>query len=406
VVAAPSSAAIEATPVGRFEEEAAHVMARIRREFGRLIEALPGSPRRAGDVQRILGVDKALGWQIFRVGTEAQPLEAAPLIPRPAPMAKALRAASERGVPPAVIAAARDAADAFERLVERHAGDRGSFDAMARGLQDGSAEQIHLKERRAAFRANSSIWGLSALASYSCITYHDGERAGTQDSTLVIGHAGLRKLRPGVNASIGYQWSVRKSTDTSGGVGVRVTPNRGAEFLEQFSTRPLPPLVTREIEPGAMETAFQLEGVGRSGAITYFVRHIARAASDDKSAGWWGGNMLCRVPTEVGVYDVMIPCGWCDPSTATVTVYGNLQDVSRVVQRNEADRLPVAGVISHLGNDLDRLQTPVVPRCPEMIAAVLRGMGWERTRFDLYRCVVQYPILHAGVATRIEGASR
>lgn len=387
-----------------FRREASEVMGRVCRAIGQLIEHLPGPIRRAADVQRILAVDKALGWQLFRVGSGADPLSAGPHVPRPAPLAKALRAAARCGVPPLVISEAGQAAEAFEALVGRHAGDRGAFDAMARSLAPDDADQIHLKDRRAAFRANSNIWGINAVASYSCVVYQPGRQAGMEDSALIIGQVGLQKLRPSANFSVGYRWSVYKSEGPTGEVRTRVAAQPDAEFVEAFSTSPLPGLRTREVEPGVMEATLELSGIGRSGAVTYFVRHIARAASDHATPSWYGGNSICRVPAEVGVYDVMIPRGWCDPSTAGVTTFGNLQDWKRVASRNPADRLPCAAAISHLGDDIGRLQTPVVPRCPEMIREVLRGLGWEQTRYDIFRCMVEYPILHTGVATKFDAA--
>jgi hypothetical protein len=391
-----------AADLGHFEQEAAEVLSRVCRSIGQVIEQLPGPIRRAADVQRALGIDKALGWQLFRVGGGTDPINAGPHVPRPAPLAKALRAAARCGVAPETIDEAAEAAAEFERLVDRHAGDRGSFDAMARGLAPDGADQVQLKDRRAAFRANSNIWGINAVASYSCVAYHDGEKAGTEDSVLVIGQVGVQKLRAGAKFSVGYQWSVYKSTQGGNDARTRVESQRQADFLESFSTTPLPGLQTREVEPGLMEATLELRGVGRSSAVTYFVRHVARAASEHSSPSWYGGSSTCRLPVEVGISDVLIPRGWCDPATATVVTYGNLQDVRRVGARDPADRLPCAGTIVHLGQDIGRLQTPVVPRCPEMILDVLRTMGWDRTQYDVFRCVMEYPILHAAVATRVD----
>jgi hypothetical protein len=389
-----------------FEGEAALVMSRVRRAFGRMIESLPGPPRRAGDLQRILGVDKALGWQIFRVGSGADPIGVGPYVPRSGPLAKAIRAAAARGVDKATIHEVEEAAAAFEGLVARHAGDRGAFDAMARGLQAESAGQVHLKDRRAAFRANSNLWGLNAQASYSCLIVHGGQREGTEDSMLIVGHAGIQKLRPNVKVCFGYTWGVRRSTNSGTGVGAPVAASQLAvDFIGGFSTQPSPSLSTREIAPGRMESTFTLTGVGRSHALTYFVRHIARAASERSDATWWGANNICRVPSEVSVHDILIPVGWSDPSTAAVATFGNLQEVERVRDRDQNDRMPCDDTLAHLGQELDRLRTPDVPRCPEMIAEVLREAGWDATRFDLYRCVVQYPILQAGVASRVDAAA-
>jgi hypothetical protein len=401
----PTAGPDGSSDLGHFEQEAGDVLRRVCRAIGQVIEQLPGPIRRAADVQRALGVDKALGWQLFRVGSGSDPINAGPHLPRPAPLAKALRAAARCGVSTETIDEASDAAAEFERLVERHAGHRGAFDAMARAIATGNDEQVHLKDRRAAFRANSNIWGINALASYSCLVYHDGEHAGTEDSVLVVGQVGLHKLRPSAKFSVGYQWSVYKSTGGVNDTRTRVAAQREVEFLEAFSTSPLPVLRTREVEAGVMEATLELRGVGRSSAVTYFTRHIARAASEHSTPSWYGGNMTCRIPVELCISDILVPRGWCDPTTASVSVYGNLQDVRRVGARDPADRLPCAGVLAHLGQDIGRLQTPVVPRCPEMIADVVRGMGWEGETYDVFRCAVEYPILLAGVATRVDAAS-
>jgi len=103
---------------------------------------------------------------------------------------------------------------------------------------------------------------------------------------------------------------------------------------------------------------------------------------------------------------MLVPEGWSHPGTVQVATYGNLRDCDRAWNRSDADHIPVTETIAHVGQDLDRLQTPLIPNCPAMIGEVLRGLGWEKTRFDLYRCVVQYPILHAGVATRVDAIGR
>jgi hypothetical protein len=379
------------------------VLGRVCRAVGQVIEHLPGPIRRAADLQRVLGVDRALGWQLFRVGT-GDPIEAGPHVPRPAPLNKALLAAARRAVPASIIEEARQAAAEFESLVDRHAGDRGAFDAMARGLAADNDGQVHLKDRRAAFRANSNIWGLNALASYSCLVFHDSQAAGKEDSVLVVGHVGVQKIRPAIRMSLGYQWGVYRSEQV-GGPRVRISAQREVAFLEAYSASPLPNMTTREIEPGLMEASLELGAVGRSGAVTYFARHIAREASDHTAPSWWGGNMTCRVPAEVMVQDVLIPVGWSDPSTASATAFGNLQDIRRLVARDPGDRLPCACEMVCLGQDLARLHTPAVARCPDMIADAIRSMEWEGTRFDIFRCVVEYPVLHTSVATRVDSAN-
>src|SRR5215471_17592285 len=112
-------------PGTELRDDVAAALPRLCRAFGRLIECLPGSVRRAADVQRALGLDKALGWQVFRLGSAADPIGAGLFVPRPAPLARVLAAARRCGVPEEAVVDAAETVAAFERLVERHAGDRG-----------------------------------------------------------------------------------------------------------------------------------------------------------------------------------------------------------------------------------------------------------------------------------------
>lgn len=405
----PKAAVVEVQPLpeaevaalGRFEDEAKVVLSRIRKAFGHLIGAL-GPVKTAGDVQRALKIDKALSWQLFRLGTVADPIEAGADLPRAVPMGKAMLAGASAGIPAGVLAEAREAYAQFERLVREHAGTRGSFDVMVRGLRSDDA-QVHLRERRNAYRSNSSIWGVQALAKLNCLIIHPAEDGQVEDSVLVTGHVGLRKLRPGAQVVIAARsatWEADGSVPS--GCGERsAIDRRKVDVLEEFSTRPLPPLATRQPEPGVMETTIEVGNIGNSGELTYFMRDISRAAGR-RPQELWGSTSVTRLPAETLVMDMLVPQGWSDAATARVTTYGNLRDCDRAWNRNDADRIPVTEVITYLGRDLDRLQTPLIPRCPELVAHVLGSMGWDRTRFDLYRCVVQYPILHAGVATRVD----
>lgn len=53
---------------------------------------------------------------------------------------------------------------------------------------------------------------------------------------------------------------------------------------------------------------------------------------------------------------------------------------------------------THPGNSIERLPAPVFTRYTELIRAVLRDLAIEDARFDVYRCRVQYPTLHACMA--------
>jgi hypothetical protein len=49
---------------------------------------------------------------------------------------------------------------------------------------------------------------------------------------------------------------------------------------------------------------------------------------------------------------------------------------------------------THLGAGIGAMETPDVPRYPEMIHSVLTEAGWIGTTFDIYHVRVRYPIMH------------
>jgi hypothetical protein len=365
--------------------------------MGRVFDGLPEPVRGAADVQRVLNVDRALGWQLFRLVSATDPLSIGADVPRPAPVAKALRNAEAKGVASAVINEARTSFEEFERLVERHAGDRASFDCMARGLAE---EAVATKERRAAYRANAAIWGVQAQTYYSLAAMHLSEDGQSEDGATVRGYFGLRKLRSRVPEHVLHQFRTFWST-TAKGLG-ETTPaaRRSVEVMERFSDRPAPPLRYREVEPGRMEVSLNTDVVGRAGEVTYLLREVARSVCPHLPMTWWGSWCPGRIPTEVLVSDMLVPAGWSDSASIQVGVYSNIDD--RAALQREEDRLAITETVAHLGQDFAALRTPYVPRCPEIAQELCRQMGWGKTRFDIYRCVVQYPVLSSGLVMRVE----
>lgn len=375
--------------------------------FGRFVEALNNPVHRAADLQRNLGVDKVLGWQIFRVWSAPDPLQAAPFVPTPGPLARALKAGAERGVPSGVIDDVAAACGDFESLVERHAGDRGSFESMIAGLGHAGGPSA-IRDRRAAFRASSRLWGVLAHAQVSCMIVAPGERPGHEDSALVTGYVGVQQLRPGVRFRVSSRSRLIHEPTAAGPTALpaRETPSDAEPWCDQagdlglisdYCTRPLPSFVTRKTEGGVFETNLEFNGVGRAAALTYFMRRVVRSWSSS-GAPSYHNSVISRAPTEVLIVDQLLPVGWTDPASAHVGVYGDLANLERGWDRNEADRLPISETNTHLGNSIERLHTPDFPRYTEMIRAVLRDLAMEKVRFDVYRCRVQYPVLHACVA--------
>jgi hypothetical protein len=77
-----------------------------------------------------------------------------------------------------------------------------------------------------------------------------------------------------------------------------------------------------------------------------------------------------------------------------VTTHGELTTLENLVRQVPNLELPIKETPQYLGTDLAALNTPALPRYAEMMEQLIGHMGWRGTEFDIYRCVVRYPILH------------
>src|SRR5947207_3498278 len=154
------SSASPAASSTAFPAEAHDVLRRLRRAVAEMFDHVPGGIAKSRDVQKLFGVSTKLSWQIFKLAGPGDALSLAPHVPKEAAMRRVLDGAQKFGVAARLINEVRAAYSAFEELIETHAGDRTSFESMARGLSGANdAGQSDLQHRKAIFRGHSHFWG-------------------------------------------------------------------------------------------------------------------------------------------------------------------------------------------------------------------------------------------------------
>ncbi len=384
---------------GEHLRQAAAVLVDLRDAVRRLVDSSPVPIRRAADLSRTLEVDAPLGWQVFRLAIATDPFAAVPYIPRAGSMDKVLRHAAERSFDGAAIEAARLAFDRFEEAIRRIAGGRGNFDAMVAALGREASGLIEVRHRGAAFRANTHVWGLSADTDHRVAVWHPGSWPGSEHVLSIFGKVNLRQLRPDAVLCL------RSSVVTDEG-GASVHAFRTLSLVEGFGSDP-PPAIEVVRDPDAVRQVVRPAGVGSAGAITFFIHELARDWNEGRAQTSWGLRCLVNVPCKVMILDMLVPRGWSAPATARLTTHGSLSNPASVVENAEPFLLPTRETVRHLGagqQGLEAMHTPEVPRCPEMIRAMLRRVEWEGAAFDVYRCRIRYPILHSMVALVVGAA--
>jgi hypothetical protein len=375
-----------------FEAHAEAVLSELRHAFAALVSAAGTPVRRAVDLQRALDVDAPLAWRVYRVATSADPLLAAPLIPRLSPLRQLLEAAERRGLPASIIARTDAAIAAYIRLLETHAGDREALDTMIAGLRPEEAEQIDAKTRRSAFKLNARIWGMQAATTASLFVLHPTDDPATLGIAVVSGYMSLHAVRPDV--PLIARISARLDID---GEGRQIV--RPENQLEEFCT---PGIEYRHAtdDDGKVSTRIYAAGIGRQSAINTFA--LSRGTAPLRDADDINVNEIVGTPSEMAHLELLAPAGLTDPKTARMTVYGRRSGIEKVHERRPIDRMPLREPVVHHGVLTDVAPETDIPRWPELVRRTLEVIGVYGTQFDVYRCRVPYPVLHTLISLEVD----
>lgn len=400
-----------------FEEASGSMLRELQGALGAMVSRLPGKNARAVDLQRALGIDKKLGWQLFTFVSAAHPLEEIANVPSAASMRRIIQAAARRKVPASVTQGAATAFERFEAFVVENGADRSELVSLARGLSADIDPQHELKIRRDLFRGTAHVWGVQVGTVVRTGVIHPSTagRGGSEDALVVVGYIGLQRLRRGapvaIAASIGVHNEPAEGTSGGGareGTGIGASTPAGhrinaMKVLEEYSSRPLPDMLARADSDGSIETELMFPPSGRAGAISLFTAQHIASAWEGKQAEE-GLNTLVKLPAKTYVSELLVPAGRTDPGTARVSVYGRRGAVERVHDLRAVDLLPQRETITYLGALDGPPELAEAPRHAEAVRHMLREQGWDGTRFDVYRCTVRYPVLHTMIRVAVDVA--
>jgi hypothetical protein len=362
----------------------------------------------------VLNIDKKLGWRVFKLVQGSDLFTAAQHVPGTAGVRIFLQAANERGVPTRLTESVARAVKEFDRLIEVHAGDRASLEMMMSGYAKRGRRQGDLMHRKAAFRANSYLWGVQAKTHLKADFLHPSDAPGRFDIASVRGFVGFRRIR----ADVPWVIARARCTDDSGKLRngfVREpleppedvsVPTGGVPLLRRFCTKPLPEIRRVDGPHGFVEDELVEGPVGDTAAITCIIGEVAReVASYYRDARNRYGRLTARMrtPCEVLLFDQFVHEGMFGPILPDMLVYSDLHSGPDIpLEQRSRDRLPMVESVDYLGKGASVIHTPDVPGYADMARYVFERLGWDGERFDVYRIRIQYPIIPSTVAMRHE----
>lgn len=391
-------------PSQTLDAEATVVLARLRDGLAAVIAAQSGGEvRKAADLHKVLKLDRALAWSLYRVATASHPLDAGPYVPGNAPMKRFLQTAQQAGTPDHLIESVRGAFEDFEGMVERHAGDREAFESMIVHSDTSRREAADLKHKREAFRSNGHLWGVQSRAVLITSIVHPGASPGTFDIAMIRGHVGLRQLRPETPTHTSIRWKNLKDGDTPDHAERPIEPSGvvsgGVSLLQEFCSKPLPRFRTIPDQDGYTRAELLSEGVGNSAAINFFMGTVIRNGhspfpNKDSLVGFVN---RVRRPTEAFLLDVFVHRSlWSGPGPLVRICSGDGGGTEGTASW-DAESLPIQERITEIDRGIDAVHTQDVPRYREMIEHAAGCLKWNPREFRIFRCRIEYPIIHSVV---------
>jgi hypothetical protein len=396
------------------EQDTMGAMRSLRSALSKLIEAIPGASqiRKPADLQRALNVHAKLAWQVHKIATSTNPLSEVGNVPGPAAMARFLDAAITHGVRKSSVTAVQDALTAFEHTVKNHAGERHAFESIVSGLHEQGSEQIDLMHKRAAFKANSHLWGVQARTRLTTHILHPSAEPEMVDVALIRGVVGLKRLR----RETPFILTRKKVTDNEGVIlpSALTEPldphgagGQGVSFMTEFCTQPLPRIRNVTDSEGWLRTEILTNGVGNAGAISAIVGEVDRRA-DTRYRREHNERMNFRIhvrtPFETVLADLIVRRGTYGetPIKPRALTYSGLYGTHPNIHHPNDEVLSPDEPVTYLGRGAAVLSTPAVPRYEEMVGFAFKRLGWDLEEFDVWRCRVEYPVMPSSVVVQFD----
>ena len=389
--------------------ETQRVMHEARAACAALLAVLPGSHgapqiRSASDLQRALGIRATVAWQLYRLAKASDPLREIDTVPGPVAVKRMIEAGRKRGVSAALLAQLQSAVEAVDAFARTHAGSRKALHSMITSLGTGADDAINLLLRRAAFRANSQIWGLQARACLWSTTYFPGDSSDRICAMSLRGPIGVKRLRIDATYIVSGYIAFEQETETPQAepLGTQVDGDSpDPRLLVPFCTTPLPRVSTTLSDGNRVVTEMPPGLMGNQTASTIILADVTRGSRwrHDEEQPSIVNSMGVATPFEVLVIDTLFHREMFRRLTPRPRVFGRhaLPLGIKPQVYTAADTIPMAVHASYLGCGPACMETADIPRYGEMYEHACAKAGLDPTEFDVYRCTVEYPILHAHV---------
>jgi hypothetical protein len=394
-----------------FEVHVRGVTQRVRTALADVLASVGADSTKPQSISKQLGLDKSLAWKAARIVTEADPFAAIPRLPGRSGVRILISSLEVAGAPAAMVQEFREAMEAFDAMVDTHAGSRETLQMMLASVSPEGQRERDEVHRKLAYEGNRAIWGVQARVHLGVhLLAPASARAGWLDTGTISALVDFRRLRPQV------PWSVAQMHlfDDQG----RPTPPSGYEpidsrvgsseppVMRDFCSASLPPLRMQQTNRGTTRIQVSEGRVGLTGTATCVMGWMHRTsvpmhATPQDSVG----DLIVHVntPAELLIHDLVVHRSLDIARTAKALVYSQIPgEPCYPVDGRELGTLPVEGEMLDLGDGLINLMTPEVPRHRAMLEMGAARMGHPLSEFRGLRLKLAFPVVPTTCVFRID----
>ncbi|MCB9854098.1 MAG: hypothetical protein H6818_00310 [Phycisphaerales bacterium] len=384
-----------------FESHVVAVLGRLRAAFAELFQAVGADATRPQDVARDFGLNRTMTWKISKVICEPDAAAAVGNLPGRAGLNIVLDTFKRSGAPVAILKEVRDALAAFDAMQEVHAGDRDTLEAMLGAMSGGpDAYQQLENQRKAAFRANSAIWGVQARLQVCVNMIAPSEDPDFVDLVWISGLIDFRRLRRDAVWAVA---STRKVDDEGKAIPTgkieSVDPaysgDDNAPLMGSFCSDPTPELRLNQGADGILRYELVEGPIGNTAAMTCIIGIFGRAfVRRTKVPGDTIGEHLARLytPAELLIHDLFVHKDITNAHDPTIHLYDQLPIAPPYpVCGRERSELPFAESVQALGHGSRSAVVPEFPRYGAIIDSACERLAWDPKAFLGFRFRLKYP---------------
>lgn len=396
----------------QFQELGALLKSRLSAVLGQV----GGTGIRPVALAKALRLDDSLAARVLRSVRASDPLSSLRELPAPQGLRLFLDAAAKHGADAVVRQAAAEAVARFDALLGELPLGRSSLNTAIDGWLPSGRARAEGAAKQAVFKATSQTMGFTVDTVCFATAIQPSAAGDMCDAFTFVAMDGIRRLREGSPILLfGHSWRQDEPPPLPGRSALPAPVNETLDGEREFTdarkllladvgdsaTLPLRMIDRPNHTRIVLDSGAPALNVPVTAAVGYMSRNLYRRYRvDDRRTDVFMN--ACKVPIRVFVQDLFIHEDVFPSFVPNIVArMDNLtpDPATRDEELLEVDRLDLDVDLVRLGWGLDRVGVKEWAGYEPAVASVFERVGWDPSRFRVFRCYMRYPFPFVSLTT-------